>query len=289
MSRLLLLAALMLTPLASALAQAASDPETEAFRLAGPSGEYDIEVTFPLGYDRARGEPLPTLYYLDGWRNAALAKGLHRVAMTIAPRGGTQPVRPFLLVGVSTVGGEAAYQRGRNKDYTPTPFVPPRGVTFTMGASARLDSASTGGAEAFYAFLRDRVIPEVEARFPSDPTQRALSGHSFGGLFTTWMMESHPDLFADYLALSPSLFWDRSYLLDAAFAGARARGARVFLGVGDEERGGIGDLAGRAEQLAERFRAMPELTVTLRVYDDADHQGVLAPGLWDGMMALYER
>lgn len=290
MPRLLLLAALLLLPLAGALAQAASDSETETFRLAGPSGEYDVEVTFPPGYDRARGERLPALYYLDGWRNAALVKGVHRIAMTIAPGGGEQPVRPFLLVGVSTVGGEAAFQKGRNKDYTPTPYIVPRGVTLTMGEGTRLDSAGTGGAAAFASFLREAVIPQVEARYPADPSQRALSGHSFGGLFGAWMMEAHPDLFADYLLLSPSLFWDRAFLLDAAFERARARGARVFLGVGDDERGvGITDLAGQAERFAATLESEPGLAVTLRVYSGADHQGVLPPGYWDGILALYGR
>ncbi|MEM0961515.1 MAG: alpha/beta hydrolase-fold protein [Bacteroidota bacterium] len=278
---------LLLVPLADALAQPTSEPETEVFRLDGPSGAYDIEVTFPARYDRAGGEALPTLYFLDGWRNAALIRGIHRIAMTTRVPSLPSEVRPFLLVGVTAIGGETAFQVSRNKDLTPTPFIPPRGVTFSMGDAITLDSASTGGAEPFHAFLRDEVIPEVESRYPSDPAQRAYAGHSFGGLFGAWMMTTHPETFADYLLLSPSLFWDRGYLVDASFAAVGARGARVFIGAGDAERGGMGDIATRAERFASVLNSTPGVEATLRIYEGAGHQGVLAPGFWDGILALY--
>ncbi|MEJ2540210.1 MAG: alpha/beta hydrolase-fold protein, partial [Gemmatimonadota bacterium] len=61
-----------------------------------------------------------------------------------------------------------------------------------------------GSADTFTAFLRDELIPWVEARHRTRPF-RVLIGHSLSGLFATYLLNSQPELFSGYIAIDPSL------------------------------------------------------------------------------------
>ena len=61
-----------------------------------------------------------------------------------------------------------------------------------------------GSADTFTAFLRDELIPWVEARHRTRPF-RVLIGHSLSGLFATYLLNSQPDLVSGYIAIDPSL------------------------------------------------------------------------------------
>jgi predicted alpha/beta superfamily hydrolase len=65
-----------------------------------------------------------------------------------------------------------------------------------------------GGAAKFRAFLARELIPDVEKAFRTDGF-RIVSGHSASGQFALYCLESEPALFQAYIALSPSLDWDR--------------------------------------------------------------------------------
>ncbi len=51
------------------------------------------------------------------------------------------------------------------------------------------------------------MIPYIENKYPVT-NYRTLIGHSYGGLFTISTLIHQPELFANYLAIDPSLDWD---------------------------------------------------------------------------------
>ena len=53
----------------------------------------------------------------------------------------------------------------------------------------------------------------VEGRFDVDAARSMLIGHSLGGMFTLDTMVEEPDAFGNYLALSPSLWFDDNLVL----------------------------------------------------------------------------
>ena len=71
------------------------------------------------------------------------------------------------------------------------------------------------GADKFRAFIRSEVIPYVENHYRTAPF-RILAGHSVGGLFAIDTLARQPDLVHVYLAVSPSLWWDRGALVPVA-------------------------------------------------------------------------
>ncbi|MFL1896634.1 alpha/beta hydrolase [Aquimarina sp. 2-A2] len=88
----------------------------------------------------------------------------------------------------------------RNRDYTPTAY-----------------SHGEGGAENFYRFIKEELIPELESRYSIDPiNNKTLIGHSFGGLFTQYVMaqnrSSNP--FNKFIASGTSYWFDSGVIFE---------------------------------------------------------------------------
>ncbi|HEY9101081.1 alpha/beta hydrolase [Chitinimonas sp.] len=92
----------------------------------------------------------------------------------------------------------------------------------------------TGGGALFERFLREELLPAIEARYPVDPANSTLFGHDYGGLFAAHVLLNAPGSFRNYVIGSPGL-WAEPALLEQA---ARFRGngrTGVFLAVGGSE------------------------------------------------------
>ena len=93
----------------------------------------------------------------------------------------------------------------RNRDLTPT-----RDSTLVrMGRGA---DNHTGGGERFLSFLKDDLIPHIDSLYPTTP-YRVFIGHSLGGLMVIHTLIHHPQVFDAYLAIDPSIWWNKALLL----------------------------------------------------------------------------
>ncbi len=98
-----------------------------------------------------------------------------------------------------------------------------------------------GGSELFYRFITEELRPAVSATYPLDAHRQTLYGHSLGGLFVLGVMFNHPESFDNYVASSPSIWWDkRSVLKEEGGFLAKAKNAkhpiRVLICVGAKEQ-----------------------------------------------------
>lgn len=117
---------------------------------------------------------LPIVYALDG-------EGWFETIVGAAQSTHTQAI----VVGIGTSG-----QRGRD-------FVPSNSCT-----------SNGGGHVAYLDFLRNELLPYVEANFGGSPQQRALFGHSHGGSFVLYAMfaqQPGQHAFKAYLASDASV------------------------------------------------------------------------------------
>ena len=76
-------------------------------------------------------------------------------------------------------------------------------------------NANNGEAEKFSNFLEKELIPFIESNYPVT-NFRTLIGHSYGGLFAVYTLINHSSLFANYIAIDPSLDWDDQKLINEA-------------------------------------------------------------------------
>lgn len=257
---------------------------SETIQLAGspPSGAtYRLEVLLPPGHDTTT-VGLPVLYYLDAWWWGDLLESLTRMAATSSP----PRTSPVILVGVSVVGDVDEFNRSRNMDFTPSRYRPiAPGVTMKTG-NVVLDSAGTGGASGFLDFLEHEVIPEVDGRYNTRAHDRGIAGHSYGGLFATWLLATRPGLFNRYLIVSPATYWNDSEVLarGSFVTGPSAAGLRVYLAVGSRE---MAIMTRSADELKAALDSAGHTELVHRVYEGADHLTVLPGALLDGLVHLY--
>jgi uncharacterized protein len=98
-----------------------------------------------------------------------------------------------------------------------------------------------GGSELFYRFITEELRPAVSASYPVNAQDQSLYGHSLGGLFVLGVLFKHPESFQNYVASSPSIWWDnQSVLKDEGGFLAKAKSAkhpiRVLICVGAKEQ-----------------------------------------------------
>ena len=137
----------------------------------------------------------PVLYLMDGDNHfelvAQYADYLSRPDVLAMPK--------VIVVGISNTK--------RTRDLTPTNSI--------INYSGKPDSSSyilSGGNELFLQFIETELIPMVDKNYKSAP-YKIFAGHSFGGLSAINCMLTRPDMFDAYIAVSPSLWWDKEYLL----------------------------------------------------------------------------
>ena len=166
----------------------------ESFILDAPSlgDEREINVWLPPFYDELE-EPLNVVYLVDGAQDQDFVHiaGLAQLGAL------SWQYEPFILVGVQT--------KNRLLELT-RPAADPR---------YQDQFADQGGSEDFLAFLTETVIPFVDSRYETSD-RRALIGESLAGLFVTDTFLNAPASFTDYIAVSPSLWWDEQAAGQAA-------------------------------------------------------------------------
>ena len=150
-------------------------------------------ISKPAGYDSGM-ERYPVLYLLDAETHFHYASGL----ADFLAKDDRMP--NMLFVGI--VSGDMAR---RTHDLTP-PSTAETDNRFSPG---------NGGADAFLSFFADELIPFVDKTYRTRP-YRLLIGHSFGGLTVMNIITNHTKLFNAYIAIDPSMWYDKGQFLKAS-------------------------------------------------------------------------
>ncbi|MGZ2409072.1 alpha/beta hydrolase [Rhizobium ruizarguesonis] len=86
-----------------------------------------------------------------------------------------------------------------------------------------------GGTGKLVDFIENELIPRIAEMVILDPMRRSLFGHSFGGLFTLYALFERPGLFANWIAASPTIYWENSEILKNEAQRQDAPGNAPFL------------------------------------------------------------
>jgi predicted alpha/beta superfamily hydrolase len=154
---------------------------------------YLIDLMLPDDYEQNPEQRYRTVYVLDAnWH----MEDAVRITRSLINR---SKVEPVIIVGISAV-------QAAQSDYTGKCFIRCRDLTPTV--SKRYPGS--GGAPRFAVFIAKELIPYIDKHFRTIPESesRCLVGHSFGGLFTLYMLFHHNEVIQKYMVFSPTLFWD---------------------------------------------------------------------------------
>jgi hypothetical protein len=183
-----------------------------------------INVRLPSSYAAAgAARSYPVLYLLDG----GVEQDFPHIS-GLAQHGEISGTFPeFILVGIET--------RARMRELT-FPAQDERYRTFYRANGQPVEFADGGGAEAFRRFIASEVVPFVEGNFRTEE-RRTLIGESLAGLFVVDTLLREPRMFHDYIAVSPSLWWNREELGSRAAELLRANdysGRRLYVTMASE-------------------------------------------------------
>jgi enterochelin esterase-like enzyme len=278
-----LVQACLLAPSVQAGPVTLANTETFTFKSEQVADEFFIKVAYPRDY-ASSGKRYPVLYVTDAETNFG---ALQYVAQRLAK---DDLIPEVILVGIAYDTSYRAFYRLRARDLRPSI---PEDPALDLGG--RPDE---GAAEDFAAFLREELIPHIDARFRTLENDRAYYGHSYGGLFGVWSLMYEADLFNRYVILSPSLWWgelvrgqprvSHGYHILPARAktnGSPETNARVFVA--------SGELEPRIDTLQEAWvtaiRPRLDATVAMRdlIYPDETHRTIFGRGIMDGLRFVY--
>jgi hypothetical protein len=224
--------------------------------------EYDLLVSLPYDYATS-GKSYPVLYVLDGW---------HFPLMAFLQENNIYSKRmpPVIMVNVSQ-GSSGDVTALRARDFTPT---------------KTSQEPGSGGAAAFLDFLEHEVIPFVDRTYRTVPSDRALLGHSYGGLFAIYCLEERPALFQRIVAASPSMGWGDRLLVKNARTKLRNLPGPVRL---DISAGDDGDVTADATALAKALDEVkpPLLNYRFTVYHGESHDSVRLVSFPAGLYWVY--
>lgn len=138
--------------------------------------------------------PLPVLYLIDGGTDQDFfhIAGLAQLPLVNAER------QPMIVVGIKT------HNRRSEISYQATD---PRYQT-------EFAEWQTANGDDFRRHIETEVMPLIEAKYETG--RKVLMGESLAGLFVMEVFLRNPNMFDDYVSISPSLWWDDRFLAKSA-------------------------------------------------------------------------
>lgn len=232
------------------------------------AGERKIVIRLPAEYAAEPERRFRVVYLLDGGPE----QDFEHIAGIAQSREMNYSFEPFILVGIQSVN--------RRHELSP-PVSDPAPYEEAL-------QATPGGSPAYRRFLREELKPLIDSSLRTTG-QSTIIGESLAGLFVVETLLEEPTLFDDYIAISPSLWWEQmKYGREAAayFAKFPAGQRRLYLTTaseGDWHREGTERLVA-----ALRDHAPPGLGWTFVDAGESETHGTLYhPMALDAFRAFY--
>ena len=245
--------------------------------------ERKIWVYLPEGA-KDTSKRFPVLYLLDGDGNFATVAGIarHLTGSLTGPE--------VIIVGIPNTD--------RMRDLTPTHFM----LDLWGHQDPRLKTS--GGGEKFTAFIQKELMPHIDSLYPT-ASFKMLIGHSLGGLTVMNIAIHHAGMFNSYIAIDPSMWWDKQKLLDQArdvFRQKNYSGKSLYLGIANTMPEGMDTLQVRSDtnpgsshirsilqlkDILQRDGKSDGLNFSYAYYKNDDHGSVPLITEYDGLRFIF--
>ncbi len=271
-------------------------PDVEVHRIQSRFVDQEFEIHVAVPVKLADGnERFPVMYVTDS--STAI---LFQDSAAIMQLGGDVP--RFISVGIGYPVKHALGGLGlRGRDLTPTPMeseVDVGGLATAIRGIPQPQGKANGGAPEFLRFIREELIPMIDANYPTVEGDRGYFGDSLGGLFGLYVLFNEPDTFNRYIIGSPSSWWDDEVILKQGEAFIESHddlSARVYMAAGALEEVGAEMVGFRMVTNMFRIEKMLQgagfegLDLRVHVFPDETHMSVLAMNYVRGLQAVYDK
>jgi hypothetical protein len=151
-----------------------------------------LNIFLPNGYSKGSLKSYPVIYLLDG----SIDEDFIHIAgiVQFGSFSWINMIPETIVVGISNVD--------RKRDFTfPTTV-----------KKDKEDFPTTGKSENFINFIEKELQPFIDSNYKTNAT-KTIIGQSLGGLLATEILFKKPQLFDNYIIVSPSLWWNNESLL----------------------------------------------------------------------------
>ena len=232
------------------------------------------------------GQRFPVLYLLDGEGHFQSVVGM---IQQLSQVNGNTIFPEMIVVGIPNTD--------RTRDLTPTH------IESDLPMMDSNSTKTTGGGENFAAFLEKELMPYIDSLYPTQPF-RLLVGHSFGGLTVMNIITNHTKLFNGYIAIDPSMWYDRERFLKATqnkLSGQKYNGTSLYVGIANTMAVGMTlekmnkDTSSDTRHIRSIFamdkfiKSNPQngLRYASKYYADDDHGSVPMISEYDGLRFIF--
>jgi predicted alpha/beta superfamily hydrolase len=232
---------------------------------------YQIWVDVPASYARS-DKTYPVVFVTDALYTFPIVRSIRNLVSA-----GGENIEEFILVGLPPEQGLTS-KASRSRDYTPSnPLADP--ISDVDDYTAK----RYGEAAAFRDYIERQVFPLIAQHYRADMNRRIYAGHSYGGLFGSFVLLTKPQMFSTYILSSPSLWFNRRdiFRIEADYAAThRDLPVRVKIYHGKYETlrpephyNHRTEMVLLGDEFAARLRSRgyPNLSIDTEVISDEDH------------------
>jgi len=153
----------------------------------------ELNIYLPQSYGKISDKKYPVIYLLDG---SADEDFIHVAGLVqFGSFSWINMLPESIVVGIANVD--------RKRDFTfPTSI-----------ERDKKEFPTTGGSEKFISFIKNELQPYINLNY-SVTDEKTIIGQSLGGLLATEVLLKKPELFNNYIIVSPSMWWDDHSVLD---------------------------------------------------------------------------
>ncbi|WP_347374268.1 alpha/beta hydrolase-fold protein [Aequorivita sp. Q41] len=219
----------------------------------------EFSIYLPPSYNTAINQKYPVLYILDGDYNFQYVAGFLELQGAIS-----EVVPEMILVAISGKG-TTEYRKNCKPNVA--------GVE------------DSGNAEEMTSFIAKELIPYINKNYKASD-YKILGGHSAGGIFIVNTALNHPNLFNNYIAISPALYWGNNameVIMKNTWGATESTTANVYFSLANEKGMGV------ARFLKKVPKKIMDKNVKFQEFPDENHNSVgLLTYKW-ALSAIFEK
>ena len=220
-----------------------------------------LNIYLPEGYSPDSATAYPVIYLLDGSANEDFIHIVGLVQFLVM----IEKMPPSIVVGIANID--------RRRDFT----------FLTAIEQDKKDYPTTGGSAKFITFVEKELQPYIEKKYRTG--SKTIIGQSLGGLLATEILLKKPNLFNNYIIVSPSLWWNNESLLNEAPGLLKKqvlKNTQVYISVGSEGK----QMEDDAKKLSEILQTPGNVKVNLVPLPEENHLTILHNSVYKGLEIL---
>ncbi|MDO6598179.1 alpha/beta hydrolase-fold protein [Oceanihabitans sp. 2_MG-2023] len=219
----------------------------------------------------------PVIYVLDASQQFYVITGMQKQLTPFK-------IPQSIIVGITNTD--------RTRDFTHT------NVPFQRGN----ESETSGGASNFIKFIDEELKPYINNKYPTE-NNNTIIGHSTGGLFVLYSFLNHENSFDNYLAIDPSLWWDKENLVKETqelLNKGNRKEKSLYIAVANSIGKAMDTVKVRKDKTipTEQIRANlkfhdllvknnKEINFKWEYFENEDHGSIVVPAQYNGLRSIF--